>query len=928
MGKIEYYANLKWFVGGCPNMVDKTCNCKDGLCMAPQKRCIRNKQQDEKVIKAVYHEHHMWTLVKESKLKDLVNNYNSFIMEILNDYPKKVYFDIDGTEPEKLNLENIKLIINKYFPDEEMSISGYENDKKKSYHIILHNLILKNDSDLNLLKKVATMMKINDCEYIDNKVYTKNRAMKCINQSKNKDVPQQMIISNNNESNHYINSFFTGKEKGFIYDIPENIVQYETEIMEIKEPLKLSDNFSKNDLQDSKKLLLMCPCEKNYSHSYTWKIALFCASNGLSFNDFWEWAQQKDSSQHRKIKWETYHWDVLLKSEYKFTKKGLITMLSLYYPELANIYNDSDDITNKFINSLNISQQYINRIGQEHFETDKKALIFNIGMGGGKTTQTVEYLEKTNSKFIWIAPRQALVMNTFQRFKDKKMNVLNYLDCGSTKDAKRKNINNADKILLESESLNKLDSTTKYDVLVIDEIETVLKNWDSETHIKNDINNNWLNFKTLFKNCKKIILLDAFTTSSTLQFLEALDIDYITYGSNYKPPKKIIVENTGYEKTINKICNDLDNNKKLYIFHAFKSSSKSHYSIEELKSVILEKCEKKHKILVYHGDMCDSKKKSLYDVNDEWDKYDCILTTSSITVGVNYEGSKYDKIYLMVAGCVNNVRDIIQTSMRIRKTNDNIIELFFFDKMDKEVYENPDYYKTSNDNLYISLINNIAIEKQSNFVDSFYKFCSLTNYETPNLKKVSFNKTEKFINELYESKFLIPYDKIKTLNNKEALDIELNNVWCTNATQNQKIELNKYYFDIKYKHLNNEDKCYIWDNRQMKFFDNYEHEFFTYLNKDNNINNIFDLDLKKIIVSDDTNKYIEEQFKLKIKNPKQKIIKIINSILGQVIDNVSYSSKSKSSNYKFSYMSEELNDIYKKRNTDIFKIFNEKNEYN
>jgi hypothetical protein len=137
--------------------------------------------------------------------------------------------------------------------------------------------------------------------------------------------------------------------------------------------------------------------------------------------------------------------------------------------------------------------------------------------------------------------------------------------------------------------------------------------------------------------------------------------------------------NVGYENTINKISDELKAGKKLYIFHAFKSDGKNHYSVENLLKIIEERSTKKGR--VYHGDSSDKTKKTLYNVNEEWDKFDFIITTTSITVGVNYEGNNFDKVYLMCAGSVNNVRDVIQSSMRIRKTKENIIELFLFDKL-------------------------------------------------------------------------------------------------------------------------------------------------------------------------------------------------------------------------------------------------------
>jgi len=56
-------------------------------------------------------------------------------------------------------------------------------------------------------------------------------------------------------------------------------------------------------------------------------------------------------------------------------------------------------------------------------------MVINIGMGGGKTTQTVDYLKKTcdtddeNDNFIWMTPNIALADNTFARMKDFKNTV-------------------------------------------------------------------------------------------------------------------------------------------------------------------------------------------------------------------------------------------------------------------------------------------------------------------------------------------------------------------------------------------------------------------------------------------------------------------------------------------------------------------------
>ena len=930
--KIYKNFGYRWYCGGCPTKTKENgvCKCKN-VCNAPQKICLREQKKDEKIMKYCYENRHGWTLVKEKDLIEMVKSNNAFFMEILNQYPKKAYFDIDGKDPNKLSLKIVKEIINKYFPDAKMAISGSETDEKKSYHIILPEYILEDNNDLLLMRKLVKLIHLNECEFFDWKVYTPNRAFKCINQSKpNKAI--QAIIEDTNEKNHFISSFITGKEKKIKIELPEDLPQIELNLNELptlKEPLKLNKDFTKDDLNDNLKLLKLAPNGEQYNHAYTWKVAMFCFNNGLSFDDFWDWSKTKDKSESRKLKWKNTHWNTISNSDFRMSKKGFIMLLSFYYPELENVESDNDYITKKFINSLDIPSTKIDTITQEHFKTKNKCVIFNIGMGGGKTTQTVNYLEESNKSFIWLAPRQALVMNTFERFQQKKMNVLNYLNCGSTKEVKIKKINKSDKLLLEAESLNKIENTKKYDILIIDEIETVLKNWDSETHIKNHIDINFNNFIELFNNCKQIILLDAFTTTATTDLLNQLNIKYITYSSLYKPKEKRIIENFGYEKTIDKIAKELDDGKKLYIFHAYKSSTKKHYSIEELKSVLLEKCNTKPKILVYHGDMNDDKKKSLYNVNEEWDKYDCILTTSSITVGVNYEGKKYDKVYLMVSGCVNNVRDVIQTSMRIRQTKDNAIELYFFDRMDKVIYKYPEYYQESKNDIYKKLVDNIAIEKQANFIESLYKFCNLTNYKPENIKKYQFFKSDKFINTLYESKMLMPYSKIDELNDTDAQNIEINNVWQTNATQIQKFQVNKYYFDLKFRKLSYEDKEFIWDNRLINYFANINDPLISLLVKDNKMKNLNEINYNKIELSEETEKYINENYKSSIKNKNQKIVKILNSLLScELITIENKSENSKATKYAVSELAEQLQEIYltytapnKKEQVDIFDLF-------
>jgi len=923
-----------------------------------QELLLEKIKPNQKLFKCVINDRHSWRIFEEDEILDTILNNNGYICEVLYCYPKKVYFDIDCNDPDKLNLDNVKLIINKYFENPIYAISGSEIANKKSYHIILTNYIIKNINDMQNMKLIVNYIKEYECEYFDCSVYSKNKAMKCINQSK-PEREQQLIIENNNPKNHFINSFFNGTEKQ-IQQI-QNEIQEKTKNINLldfmpkdNKPVELPNNFIPEDLINAKKLLMLMPCNEDTKYPVLYKMIIFCINNGLSFDDFWIWKQQKSTKSKDKY---LYEWNntAINHKEYIFSIHTMNKCLQCIYPQLVDVECDKDIFTKKFNKSLDIKQiTLINRIEKEHFLVKEKAILFNIGMGGGKTTMTVEYLKESNENFIWLAPRVALVMNTDERFKSSKMNVVNYLNCGKSREIKMKKINDANNIILECESLNYIKDTKKYNIVVIDEIESVLNSWDSDTH-KDNIISNFNNFCNLLKNCKKIILLDAFITTKTINFLELLGInDIIIYGSNYKPVKKELVFNNGYIETIDKICNDLFNKKKLYIFYAFKSSSKTkHFSIEELKTNIIIKCYENKidyipKILIYHGDVDDKTKKTLNNVNIEWDKYDVIITTSCITVGVNYEGNNYDKIYLMVSSCVNSPRDVIQTSMRIRNPKENIIEIFFFDKMKKIILKRPPYYNKEyteeeiklinfeteikpTQNVYKLLIDNIFIEKQSNFMEVFFRLCDITNYNYGNYKNNKEKiKNEKFKNDLFESKILLSYKSLNNIEDNNIKEYEIK-VWDYEATMIEKFEIEKYYFNHKFWKLDDDDKEFIWDNRLSKFFENRKCKIVELIIEDNKIEDLEKIKPSKIIISDKTKEYIDKNYSfINVKKENQKIIKIINNELGNnIIINSRNKNKTKShrGEYIWSDMFYELENIYKKTIVN-YDIENDNDEIN
>ena len=54
----------------------------------------------------------------------------------------------------------------------------------------------------------------------------------------------------------------------------------------------------------------------------------------------------------------------------------------------------------------------------------------------------------------------------------------------------------------------------------------------------------------------------------------------------------------------------------------------------------------------------------LLNVNEKWLELDLLVYTSSITVGVNFDTSHFDELFIYSSCKSGNVRDIFQSSMR------------------------------------------------------------------------------------------------------------------------------------------------------------------------------------------------------------------------------------------------------------------------
>jgi hypothetical protein len=250
----------------------------------------------------------IWGYTQPLKLLELIKA-NKGIYEVITAYPHKLYFDIDKKgDVKETFLNDIKETINKYFPNADLAVSGSITPEKVSYHIISNNYTIHNAEEREYVKQIIKHLCENVDDSFDWKVYTKNRNMKCINQSK-RDGRVQEIVENEDYRRHLITCFIND------YSLPFPVITNEVEetimiakskkVYDIATLPKLNlvepenfDFYSCTPLE----LLAMFPINKSFNHDYTHLVGRYCFYNNISLEHFLSWISKKHNPLTEEIK--------------------------------------------------------------------------------------------------------------------------------------------------------------------------------------------------------------------------------------------------------------------------------------------------------------------------------------------------------------------------------------------------------------------------------------------------------------------------------------------------------------------------------------------------------------------------------------------------------------------------------------------------
>jgi hypothetical protein len=460
------------------------------------------------------------------------------------------------------------------------------------------------------------------------------------------------------------------------------------------------------------------------------------------------------------------------------------------------------------------------KVKEAPIDLGKKCLCIKSQMGTGKTSRIKEYITQKNSRrILFLSPRQVFAQNMTASINKEILNesekFVSYLNV--PKNTKLSSIN---RLVVQMESLHKLkDNFKPYDLLIIDESESNLMQFSSRETMWQNVEECSKVFEELLKTSRNVICADAFLSSRTIDAMRAFIPDneiHIIENQNV-PEKRVAIDVHFFEIFKNQIFASLEQGKKIVVVWASATKARE-FELELIHHFPIEEERPRYKL--YHAGQSDSYNK-LTNVDEDWSNIDLLMYSPIITVGVNFDPSHihFDQLFVYGSASSCSVRDIFQSTMRVRYLSENKMYYFInskvvqnspdtlegtkldiknrvkaidnFDKLNLEEPiddQTPDWiYKN---NLFNEFERNFSKMNYYAIFNQFLKICGYTN------ECYDFDENKRFFHyyDMVSKKELIElYQTIHEIDDGEFEEID-HRIRCKMATKDEKLQYEKYKF--------------------------------------------------------------------------------------------------------------------------------------
>lgn len=604
-------------------------------------------------------------------------NNASYHEVILHNMPRKFYFDIDceiDISTEDYNAEiaiirNIMLhIFSKYYTVIievediiEVTAHGFisENKYKHSSNLIIKKYLLANYNEFQVLghkiikeyKKVSALNLIDETQFISNdgKRLLNNRlihSLKNGTRQKISDAKFEHCVLTNKLDAKLLPITFAAKKVTYSKD---NVITNENELLNLPKVriLKQLQYFTYRDttgnsINFNRITSSYCDiCERTHDTDNTFRIIKL--GNKL----FYVCRHDPDNTCRF----------ICFIDENKCVK-----------PQQQIFKQITTDINEANYNCC--IESYTDKINSDAF-TDKKVNIIKAEMKLGKTKALIQHIEEVNYEtIIIISFRRTFSADICSKMR--KLDFVSYSDIiGDIKDVPR--------LIIQVESLHRIKIPFEFDLVVLDETESIWTQFSSSNFANFSICMN--KFEAILKNTRKLICMDANISVRTDQILKqifsyddcSLYINYYNPCSTYK--YYICADKKSWIYKLNSLLANKNNNVAIFT-NSLAESDRLYEFITKIISA--------NNIMQYNSRTKESIKKLHFnDVNNYWAKFRCIICTPTVSAGISFETEHFDYVFGYFSNKSCSVETCRQMLGRVRNISTNEIYLYLNDGRDK-----------------------------------------------------------------------------------------------------------------------------------------------------------------------------------------------------------------------------------------------------
>ena len=328
-----------------------------------------------------------------------------------------------------------------------------------------------------------------------------------------------------------------------------------------------------------------------------------------------------------------------------------------------------DNLINDWIGNLD-NHNPIDLDGQYVADIDQYAandIIIDAPMGMGKSTTIKRYIKSLpmNTKILMLTNRRVLSRSLLSDYDG--CNFIHYDDLYEERE------NNNNRYIVQLESIAKIDNVDSFDLIILDEVESLITQMFAPTHRNKMADNAELLF-FMIRNARQIIAMDAYISERTFTLLSGRPAApiYIRYKNNPRPRNVKIYEAAATcinTKILKSMKDDIMENRKLYVF------SNSLRQLKRIHKMMIDMEIPDANILQITSEISNKKKNQIFaNVNEHFGAARHVLASPSLTVGVSVT-EPFHAVYLFINGRSCPVRDCLQSSMRCRNLVSNMIHI-------------------------------------------------------------------------------------------------------------------------------------------------------------------------------------------------------------------------------------------------------------